>query len=73
MKNTEKIIDDKDKYTKSLLETIEIYKQKEKNNKLLEDANKLIELSYKAIIKEQRKIIIYLAIGLILSTILNFI
>lgn len=73
MTQLEKEINQKNKYIASLEFAIEIYEQKEANNKLLKEANELVKLSYKAIIKELKRIIIYLSIALILSIIINFI
>lgn len=73
MNDITKVIESKDKYIKSLLEVIEIYEQKEANNKLLKEANELVELSYKAVIKEQKKVIVILSFALLVSIVVNFI
>ena len=72
--NCEEVLKAKHDYIKSLLEVIEIYEQKEANNKLLQEANEMVEQSYKAVIKAQKRIIILLtilSISLIVSLVIN--
>ena len=73
MKNIEELLGIKERQIANLEETIKIYEEMSANNRLLKEANNLVELSYKAVIKEQRKVIIYLSTALVLSIIINFI
>jgi hypothetical protein len=73
MNNTKELLEIKDRIISTLEDTIKTYEEIRANDKPLKKANEMVELSYKAVIKEQKKVIVILSFALLVSIVLNFI